>query len=84
MSICALTLAVPPLSVMANEVRVRRSAAVRRCRRCLEHLGLSGRVLVFRIFVFVFIAVQAVAVAVATARSAAFVLFFLRAGFGCG
>jgi hypothetical protein len=83
-SIRALTLALSSLSIMANEVCIRRSAGLRRRRGRLEHLGLSRRVLVLGVFGFVFVAVHTVAVAVATARSATFVLFFLSAGFGCG
>lgn len=68
---------------MADEIRIRRRAALRWRRGCLEHLGLPRRVLVLGVFVFVFVAVLAVTSAVATAGSAALVLVFLRAGFGC-
>ena len=80
-SIHALALAVSPLSVTANEIRVRRSAALRRRRRRFKHLGLPGRVLVLGILVFVLVAFHAVPVALATAGSAALVFFFLGAGF---
>ena len=82
-SVHALTLALAPLSIAANEVCISRRATLRRSRRSLEHLRLSGRVLVFRVFVFVFVAILAVAGAVATARSSSLVLVFLGAGFSC-
>ena len=45
-SIHTLALAVPPLSIAANEIRLRGSAALRRCRGCFKHFGLPRRVLV--------------------------------------
>ena len=83
-SIHTLALAVPPLSIAANEIRLRGSAALRRCRGRFKHFGLPGRVLVLGVVVFVLVAVHALTVALATAGSAALVFLFLGAGFCFG